>query len=99
MYLKSNFIIDFVATVPAILFKQTRYVYLLRIIHIHELKKSIEPLRALLLKLLPTSRIARMNFELVVEYSYFIVFGVHYFVCFWLWMADGHLVSETQQPW
>ena len=86
-YLKSDFILDFVATIPTIFLSNYHNVYLLRVFHFHELSKSIYPLYAVIGKLIPNSRIGRLNFTSIVQFGYCIFLGVHYIVCLWIWIG------------
>ena len=65
-YVKSEFLIDLVATVPTMVFRQNYKVFALRILHLHEISKSDYPLNAALNIIFPNSRIDRINMGSIV---------------------------------
>ena len=72
---------------------------MLRLLHVYELEKSRKTLQnQFLMYLFPESRIKRLNLQLVTEYAYIIFLGVHYLVCFWLWLTNGD-IKTAQLPW
>lgn len=88
VYLKSDFLFDFIATIPSILLSKNHSIYLLRLFHIHEIAKAKYPLQVVIGKLMPNSRIGRLNLTLTVEFFYFIFMGVHFVVCLWEWTGE-----------
>lgn len=99
VYLKSEFLIDLIATVPTIILHQNYQVFSLRILHSHELSKSQYSLTVLLEKLFPNSRITRINIGSIIKFGYSILLGVHYIVCLWIWIGDKYLMHDLSNPW
>jgi Ion channel len=40
-----------------------------------------------------------MNLALIIQFTYGIFLGVHYFVCLWIWIGDRNLMNDPSLPW
>lgn len=65
-YIKSEFLIDLIATVPTIIFSQNYKVFALRIFHLPEISKTNYPLNVTLNLVFPNSRINRINMGSII---------------------------------
>ena len=86
-YIRSDFLIDLVATLPNILTNHISKVIPLRGFHITELSKAKKPLEFALQVILPNNRIGRLNMNQIIKFAYFILIGVHYLICLWIWIG------------
>jgi hypothetical protein len=66
IYIKSEFLIDLIATLPSMVFRKNDKVFALRFLHIHEISKSSYPLNFTLNILFPNSRINRINMGSII---------------------------------
>lgn len=93
-YLKSEFLLDLVATVPAIILSKSHLVYPLRFLHIHEINKSRYPLNTTYTMLFPNSRINRINLHSIISFGYLALLIIHYMVFLWIWIGDKYLLKD-----
>jgi hypothetical protein len=100
IYIKSEFLLDLVATVPAAILSKSHLVYPLRFLHIHEISKSRYLLSTTYTMLFPNSRINRINLHSIISFGYLALLIVHYMVFVWIWIGDKYLLNDNIfKPW
>ena len=87
-YIKSEFAIDLVATLPPILTSHSYKTIVLRGFHILELQRANPPLKAFLLQILPSDRNSRENLSFMLKFVYGTLLWVHYLICLWIWIGN-----------
>lgn len=83
-YLKSVFIIDVIATVPPVIWRENRTVRMLRALHVYYIEVIMVPIKWGLVRLFPASPHRRVIFSLFFGYLIYLITLVHYLACFWI---------------
>lgn len=73
--------------------------FILRLLHVIEIGKTLYPLRTLVELVIPNSRIGRLNLSLVIKFLFFILVGAHYLICLWIWIGTRFLFKDSNEPW
>lgn len=98
-YLKSSFFIDLIATVPIMMASNNINLFLLRMLHVFDIKLAQAPIRELLQLVFPNSATLRINFKMFLTYVLNMVILTHFIACLWLWVGDQYFLGDKGDPW
>ncbi len=71
----------------------------MRGLHVNEIHKANKLTEFVLTFLLPNNRAWRFNISQIIKFIYFILIGVHYLICLFIWIGDKHLMNDPGTPW
>ena len=94
-YVKNEFLFDIVATLPTMLTGHSRWILILRSIHVVQLSKVDHTLKRIAKFVYPNSLITQDTFFKLMKFLVTVFISAHYFVFLWVFIGDKIILGEA----